>query len=143
LLGTDTDDLNPFSLLNASLLQPLFRGGELRARQRAAVAAFEQAGAVYRQVVLQGFREVADTLRAIEAAAAILREQSAAAGDAEAVYDMTQLSYQAGAVSTLDLLNAEQRYVRAAIAQSEAVADRFADTAALFQALGGGWWNEE
>jgi len=67
-----------FYLLGASLTQPLFRGGELQAKRRSAVAAYEQAGAAYQEVVLQGFQNVADTLRALEADAKKLKERAEA-----------------------------------------------------------------
>ena len=68
-----------FYLLGASLMQPIFRGGELQARRRSAVAAYEQAGAAYQEAVLQGLQNVADALRALEADAARLKERADAA----------------------------------------------------------------
>ena len=78
-----------FYLLGASLVQPLFRGGELQARRRSAVAAYEQAGAAYQEAVLQGFQNVADVLRALEADAARLRERADAAERARRYRDIT------------------------------------------------------
>jgi NodT family efflux transporter outer membrane factor (OMF) lipoprotein len=132
-----------FYLLAASLAQPLFHGGELRAKKRAAVAAFEQAGAAYQEVLLLGFQNVADILRALEADATILHERSEAAFQARTVFDITSKRYKAGGVSQLALLEAQREYRRAGVAQTLAIADRYADSAALFQALGGGWWNRE
>ncbi|HEU5217485.1 MAG TPA: efflux transporter outer membrane subunit, partial [Gemmatimonadales bacterium] len=132
-----------FYLLAASLAQPLFHGGELRAKKRAAVAAFEQAGAAYQEVLLLGFQNVADILRALEADAMILRERSEAAAQARTVFDITSERYRAGGVSQLALLEAQREVRSASVAQTLAIADRYADSAALFQALGGGWWNRE
>lgn len=125
----------------AGLLQPLFHGGELSAKRRAAVAAYDQALALYRQTVLQAFLNVADTLRALEADARTLKAQSeveTAAGDTLA---LTKKQFQLGAVGYLSLLDAQRQYQQARISLIQAQAARFADTAALFQALGNGWWH--
>jgi NodT family efflux transporter outer membrane factor (OMF) lipoprotein len=132
-----------FYLLAASLAQPLFHGGELRAKKRAAVAAFEQAGAAYQEVLLQGFQNVADILRALEADAQVLHERSEAATQARTAFDITSARYKVGGVSQLALLEAQREYRQASVQQTQAIADRYADSAALFQALGGGWWNRE
>jgi len=129
-----------FYLLGASLAQPLFRGGELQARRRAAVAAYEQAGAAYQEVVLRGFQDVADVLRALEADAKKLNERSEAAAQARRHHDIVGGRFQAGAVSYYALLDAERRLHGALLDRTQAVADRYADSAALLQALGGGWW---
>ena len=124
-----------------NLLQPVFHGGELIHKKRAAVAAYEQAAAQYRSTVLQAFQNVADTLSALEFDAAELKTQDAAVQAAFDSLELTRLQYQIGAVSYLSLLNSERDYQQARIGQISAQARRYADTAALFQALGGGWWN--
>ena len=125
------------------LLQPLFHGGELSAKRRAAVAAYDQAAAQYRASVLQAFQNVADVLRALDADARTLQAQADAEAAARDTLDLTQKQFQLGAVSYLSLLNAERQYQQTRISLVQARAARFADTAALFQALGGGWWNRE
>lgn len=132
-----------FYLLVASAAQPLFHGGELKAKQRSALAAFEQAGAAYQEVVLHGFQNVADILRALEADARVLSATAEAAAQARAYYDVTLERYKAGGVSQLTVLDAQRQYRRATLDQTQAVADRYADSAALFQALGGGWWHQD
>ena len=127
--------------LGAGLLQPLFRGGELSAQRRAAVAAYDQALANYREIVLQAFRNVADALRALEADARTLQAAAEAAKAALKSLNMTKEQFRLGAVSYLSLLNAQQQYQQTRIGLIQAQAARFADTAALFQALGGGWWH--
>jgi len=127
--------------LGAGLLQPLFHGGELTAKRRAAVAAYDQAAAQYRETVLQSFQNVADVLWALDADAGILAAQADAEKAARDSFDLTQRQFLLGAVSYLSLLNAERRHQQARIGLIQAQAARFADTAALFQALGGGWWN--
>jgi NodT family efflux transporter outer membrane factor (OMF) lipoprotein len=129
--------------LGAGLLQPLFHGGELNAKRRAAVAAYDQAAAQYRATVLQAFQNVADVLRALEADARALQAQADAEAAARDSLDLTQKQFQLGAVSYLSLLNAERQHEQTRIGLVQAQAARFADTAALFQALGGGWWNRE
>ncbi len=123
------------------MLQPLFHGGELTAKRRAAIAAFDQARARYRDTVLQAFRDVADVLRALETDARTLQARSEAEAAARDSFEVARKQFQAGAVSYLTLLNAQQQYQQARISLIEARAARFSDSAALFQALGGGWRN--
>ncbi len=127
--------------LGGGLLLPLFHGGALNAQRRAAVAVFDQAAAQYRQTILQAFQNVADVLRALEADANELKAQADADASARDLLELTQKQFQLGAVSYLSLLNAEREYQQTKIGLVQAQASRFSDTAALFQALGGGWWN--
>lgn len=129
--------------LGAGLLQPLFHGGELTARRRAARFAYKQAAARYRETVLQSFQNVADVLRALESDANALKAQAEAEAAAREGLDLTQKQFELGAVSYLSLLNAERQHQQARVGLIQAQALRYADTAALFQALGGGWWNRE
>jgi len=132
-----------FWLLGGALTQPIFHGGELKAEKRSAVAAFDQAGAAYREVVLGGFQNVADVLSALTGDAQALRERVEAAASTETAYEIARHRYEVGGVSLLELLDAQRQHQSAAIDRTRAIARRFADTAALFQALGGGWWSEE
>lgn len=127
--------------LGAGLLQPLFHGGELTAKRRAAVAAYDQATAQYQETVLQAFQNVADVLRALDEDASALKAQEEAEEAAAGTLALTQKRFQLGAVSYLSLLDAQRQYQQTRISLVQAQAARFADTAALFQALGGGWWN--
>lgn len=124
-----------------TLVQPLFNAGSLRAKRDAAVFAFDQAAAQYRQTVLTAFQNVADTLRALEHDAQALRAQSIAEIAARDSLKITQKQFKAGGVSYLSLLTAQRTYQQARIGRIQAQAARYNDTAALFQALGGGWWN--
>jgi NodT family efflux transporter outer membrane factor (OMF) lipoprotein len=128
-----------FTLLGGTLMQPIFRGGTLRAEKRAAVAGFEQAGAAYREVLLAGFQDVADVLVALDADAQRLHERGEAAEAARTILEVTSQRYESGGVSQVELLEAQRRHLRARIEETRALADRYADSAALFQALGGGW----
>ena len=129
--------------IGAGLVQPIFRAGELTAKRRAAIAAYDQAEAQYRETVLQAFQNVADVLRALEKDAETLKAQSDAESAASESLELSRNQYELGAVSYLVLLNAERQHQQASIALVQAQAARFADTAALFQSLGGGWWNRE
>ncbi len=137
LFGTGSTVWN----FGAGLLQPIFHGGTLTAQRRAAVAAYEQALAQYRVTVLQAFQNVADVLRALEADAGTLKAQKDTETAAFDSLDLTKKQFRLGGVSYLSLLNAQRQYQQARISLVQARSARFADTAALFQALGGGWWN--
>jgi NodT family efflux transporter outer membrane factor (OMF) lipoprotein len=124
----------------ASLSQTLFEGGALLHKKRAAVALMDQAGAQYRSVVLQAFRQVADTLAALQADARTLDAQTRAERAAANSLAIVKQNMQLGSASYLDLLTAEGLYDQAAIALAQARAARLTDTVALFEALGGASW---
>ena len=128
--------------LMAQVIQPIFQGGTLVARRRAAIAAYQQSCALYRQTVIQAFQNVADVLSAIEIDSYTLKAQAFAEKSAYDTLSLTKKQYKLGAASYLILLNAERQYQQAHINRIIAQAARYTDTAALFQALGGGWWNE-
>ena len=144
--GTPRDLFSPGTAIwnvGAGLLQPIFNAGQLSARRRAAVAAYDQSLADYQTVVAGAFQNVADVLAALDADANALNAQYGAYGAADKSLQLVQKQYQLGAVSYLGLLNAQRQYQQARIAYVQAVATRYQDTAALFQALGGGWWNRD
>ena len=132
---------NGFWALAANVTQPIFQGGTLLHRQRAAEAAYDQAAAQYRSTVLTAFQNVADTLHAIQSDADAVKATVAAERAAAKSLSIVRSQLELGDVSPLALLNAEQTYQQAMISLVQALANRYADTAALFQALGGGWWN--
>jgi NodT family efflux transporter outer membrane factor (OMF) lipoprotein len=127
--------------LGAAATAPVFQGGTLLHHERAAKAAYVQAAEQYRSTVLTAFQNVADTLTALEQDAESLKAAAAAADDAQITLDLSQRQWQDGYISYLALLSAEQAYQQARINLVQAQASRYADTAALFQALGGGWWH--
>jgi NodT family efflux transporter outer membrane factor (OMF) lipoprotein len=129
--------------VGASLLQPLFHGGELRYKRRAAVADLERADAQYRQTVLAALQEVADTLRALEADARSLQAQVEAERAASDSLEIAKKQFQVGGISYVTVLNAERLFLQARQGRVQAQAARYSDSAALFQALGGGWWNRK
>jgi NodT family efflux transporter outer membrane factor (OMF) lipoprotein len=120
---------------------PLFQGGTLLHQERAAKAAYDQAAEQYRSTVLTAFQNVADTLTALEQDAEALKAAATAAEAAKVTLDLAQRQFQDGYAGYLALLSAEQAYQQSRINLVQAQANRFADTAALFQALGGGWWH--
>jgi NodT family efflux transporter outer membrane factor (OMF) lipoprotein len=128
--------------IGASLLAPIFDGGTLLHQQRAARAAYQQSAEQYRGTALTAFQNVADTLAALERDAQTLKATSAATDAANASLDLARLQYKDGYAAYLAVLNADQAYRQARLGLVQAEADRFTDTAALFQALGGGWWHQ-
>jgi NodT family efflux transporter outer membrane factor (OMF) lipoprotein len=132
---------NGFWDVGASVMQPIFDGGTLLHRGRAAKGAYIQASEQYRSTVLTAFQNVADTLNALQQDADALKAEAAARDAASTTLDLSRMQFQSGYVNYLALLNAEQAYQQAVINLVQAQANRYADTAALFQALGGGWWH--
>jgi NodT family efflux transporter outer membrane factor (OMF) lipoprotein len=131
----------PFWNLVGNATQPLFEGGTLLHRKRAAGDALKQAAAQYQSSVITAYQNVADTLHAslcdAEALGANVRAETAA----RVTYDLTRRQMEAGYVNYLTLLSAETAYQQALLNRVQAQATRYGDTVALFQALGGGWWN--
>ncbi len=125
------------------LTQTVFDGGALLHKTRAARATYEQALAQYHSAVLAAFQNVADTLQAIESDADSLKAAVAAENAADKSLKSQQLRLKLGDVGVLAVLNAQQAYEQATIALVQARASRLADTVALFEALGGGWWNRQ
>lgn len=127
--------------LGAGLTAPIFEGGTLLHQQRAAKAAYVEAAEQYRGTVLTAFQNVADTLAALDQDARALQAAVKAEQAAKLTLDLTQHQLSDGYAGNLQWLTAEQTYQQARIAFVQAQANRFADTAALYQALGGGWWH--
>lgn len=129
--------------LTANVAQTIFDGGTLRAKSRAAEQGLNQAGAQYRSVVMAALQDVADTLYVIQSDARALKAAAAAAQAASRMGDLTRRQYEAGHVDFQTLLVVQQNEQLATINLVQAQTNRLGDTAALFQALGGGWWNHE
>src|SRR5450631_1909970 len=127
--------------IGASVTAPIFQGGMLMHQERAAKAAYEQAAEQYRSTVLTAFQNVADTLTALQQDAEAVKAAAGAADSAKVTLDLTQRQWQSGYAGYLALLSAQQASQQSRISLIQAQANRFADTAALFQALGGGWWH--
>lgn len=127
--------------LGGGVTQTVFDGGTLLHKERAAKAEYLQASEQYRSTVLTAFQNVADTLNALEQDADGLKTAANARDAANVTLDLTKKQYQTGYANYLSLLSAEQAYQQAVMNLVQAQTNRYADTAALFQALGGGWWN--
>jgi NodT family efflux transporter outer membrane factor (OMF) lipoprotein len=130
-----------FWSVGAAATAPIFQGGTLLHQERAAKAAYTEAAEQYRSTVLTAFQNVADTLTALEQDAEALKSAAAAAAAAKVTLDLARRQWQDGYAGYLALLSAEQADQQSRINLVQARANRFADTAALFQALGGGWWH--
>jgi len=129
--------------LIGTVAQPIFDAGTRMAQRDASVAAFELVYAQYHQTVLQAYKNVADVLQALELDAVQLRITTEGEKAATESLNLTQMQYDLGAVSYLNLIIAQRQYHLARIDRIRAQASRYSSTAALFQALGGGWWNRK
>ena len=131
----------PFWTLVGGITQPIFEGGTLLHRERAAKAALRQAAAQYQSTVIAAYQNVADTLHATLSDAEALTADVDAEMSSKLTYDLTRKQVEAGYTTYLALLTAETAYEQALLTRVQAQAARYGDTIALFQALGGGWWN--
>lgn len=127
--------------LIGGVTQPFFKGGTLLHQRRAALAAAQEAAANYKATVITAFQNVSDTLYALQADADALAAETIAERSADESLKLVQVQFKSGGASYLQVLTAQQTYQTAVIGLVKARAQRYADTAALFQALGGGWWN--
>ncbi|MGP0016344.1 efflux transporter outer membrane subunit [Pseudomonas sp.] len=130
-----------FWSLAGSVSQTVFDAGALEHRKRAAVAAYDESAARYRSTVIAAFQDVANALRALQADADTLNQQVQAEQAARESLDLAQAQFRLGAVGYLNLLTAQQTYQNAVLTRVKVQSARYSDTTALFQALGGGWWN--
>jgi NodT family efflux transporter outer membrane factor (OMF) lipoprotein len=140
-LGTLFTPYTGFWAAGASMTQTLFDAGALIHKKRAADAVLDQAAAQYRAAVILACQNVADALRALNSDADALKASAEAERAAKKSFDLAQKQLALGSISLVAVLNAEQAYNTAVLALILARANRYADTAALYQALGGGWWN--
>jgi outer membrane protein TolC len=124
-----------------SLAQTVFDAGMLQNRQAAAEAAAAQAVEQYRGVVLAAFRNVADVLRALQADARAIDAAVSAERSSSRYIELVRKQVELGQVNIATLITAQQAYLQSSLARVDAQAARLSDTVALFQALGGGWWN--
>jgi NodT family efflux transporter outer membrane factor (OMF) lipoprotein len=131
------------SNVGTSILQTVLDGGALAAKKKAAQAALEQADAQYRSTVLTAFRNVADMLRALEYDAITLKAAVAAERAAATSFTIARRRLELGDTTYVVVLIAELTYQQALLTRVQAQASRLTNTAALFQALGGGWWNRD
>ncbi|HEX3937919.1 MAG TPA: efflux transporter outer membrane subunit [Xanthobacteraceae bacterium] len=132
---------NLFWELGANVTQTVFDGGSLLHQLQGAKDTYQAAAWTYRGTVIGAVQNVADSLRALQNDAAALRAAADFERAAKVSFDLSRQQMQTGNANVLLLLNAQQGYLQAVLQVVQARAARLADTAALFQALGGGWWN--
>jgi NodT family efflux transporter outer membrane factor (OMF) lipoprotein len=137
--GTVFDSANSLWSVGAGLTTPIFHGGTLLAQRREAVEAFRAQLDTYRQTILQAFGQVADTLHALEHDAKAIEAQREALDAAQASLELSQESYKEGQASFIQVLQAQRLYGQARLGYVQAKAQRYLDTAQLFEALGGAW----
>ncbi|MGB5940234.1 MAG: efflux transporter outer membrane subunit [Rhodanobacter sp.] len=137
--GSLEENAGKFWSVGPDMSFPLFEGGTLRYRNKAAIEAYRKSLADYRQAVLAAFAQVADTLTALEHDAQAVQAQGEAVASAEQALHLLQANYRAGLVGYVDVLIADAQFYQARIAYLQAKAQRYQDTTALFLALGGGW----
>jgi NodT family efflux transporter outer membrane factor (OMF) lipoprotein len=138
-IGSVLTSPNALWSIAGGVAQPIFQGGALLHRQRAAQAALDQAQAQYRSAVLAGFQNVADVLAGVETDADAFGAAQAAETAARRNADIAGLRHRAGQGSGLDELNATTTALQAGLTRAQAQAARLADSIGLFVALGGGW----
>ncbi|PPD45202.1 MAG: histidine kinase [Methylocystis sp.] len=127
--------------LAANAAQPIFDGMTLLNRERSTVAALEQADAQYRSTVINAFQNVTDSLRSLQSDAKAVDTARKAEDAAKRSLDIVRMQLKYGQVSQIAVLNAQRVFLNTSLSRVQAEATRLADTAALFMALGGGWWN--
>lgn len=130
-----------FWSIGPALAAPLFHGGALRYQRQAALDAYQREQANYRQAVLSAFQQVADTLDALQHDAQAVQAELAAVRAGEEARALLRVNYRAGLASYGDVLAADGQFYLSTLDYLQAVGQRQQDTAALFAALGGGWWN--
>jgi NodT family efflux transporter outer membrane factor (OMF) lipoprotein len=123
--------------IGAKLLQPIFHAGQLRAKKRSAVAAYDASAQAYAQTVLESLQQVADSLRVLDADALALQARSIASEESSASYLIAQQRFDVGGISELSMLDAKRQDLQSSLDRSRAEAQRLTDTAALLHALAG------
>jgi NodT family efflux transporter outer membrane factor (OMF) lipoprotein len=132
---------NAFWTVAGNATQTVFDGGTLLHTLWGAQATYDAAAWSYKGTVVGAVQNVTDSLRAIENDADALKAAQAYERAAKISFDLAQQQMQTGNANILFLLTAQQTYLQSVIQVVQARAARLSDTAALFQALGGGWWN--
>jgi NodT family efflux transporter outer membrane factor (OMF) lipoprotein len=128
--------------VGANLAAPIFHGGTLQAQKREAEHSYDASIATYEQTVLSAFAQVADMLDALAHDSEQLAAEQTAAQSAESTVELTRKSFQLGSTTLLQVLDAQRQLQRARLGLARAEAQRYLDSAQLFVALGGGWWNQ-
>jgi len=142
-LGDLSDPITALWQIGASASAPLFAGGRLRAQKRAARDEYVATLADYRATALTAFGEVSNSLRSLESDARALHAQQTAAAQAQRNLDTVRARVRNGSASYISLYTAEEQYQDTLLEVTDARVTRYRDSAELFRALGGGWWNAD
>lgn len=132
-----------FWSFGAGAVVPIFNGFTLWYQRKAALDAYDQAMALYRQTLLAAILQVGDCLHALDHDADALQAEGLARASADESLQLIDANFQAGLVNQLAMLNAQSQRNQIEIVRLQLVALRYQDTVALFAALGGGWWHED
>ena len=130
-----------FWSLAANLTQPIFDSGALKHKENLAKSAYEATVAQYKSTVISAFQNVGDVLQSIQNDQQGYDLVLNAASKNKKSFDLAQKQYKFGDISRVTLLPIEQNYLQSQLAVAQAQGNRLQDSAALFQALGGGWWS--
>ncbi|WP_298284393.1 efflux transporter outer membrane subunit [Acidocella sp.] len=127
----------------AGVTQPIFEGGVLSAQRQEAIATMREAAAQYEGTVVGAFQNVADALSALETDAEEVAAADAARDAAAQSLAVTEAQYKLGGQPLTAVLNAQVTAETAEISDIKARGARLSDTAALYVAMGGGWWHRQ
>ena len=128
-----------FWAISGSAVQPIFEGGRIRSNYRLAWAQRDQAELQYKQTVQQAFGDVSNSLIGYVQARKYrmkIQEQTQTYAD---LVRLSNVRYQGGYTSFLEVQYNEQQYFESALSLSQAWSQELQYYAALYQALGGGW----
>ncbi|HUB95731.1 MAG TPA: efflux transporter outer membrane subunit [Stellaceae bacterium] len=132
---------NQVGSVTGGVTYPLFHGGALEAQKQRAEDLYQSSLATYEQTVLQSFDQVADVLDALGHDAELLSAQQRALAASQSSLDLNRRSYSLGNIGILQVLDAQRQLEQARLGYVRARAQRYLDTAQLFVALGGAWWD--
>jgi multidrug efflux system outer membrane protein len=121
------------------LAQPLFTGGRLQGNLNVAKAQQQQALLSYQKTVLVGFQEVNDALIAYQRSQEQLAAQEIFVKAAQDTLHLSNLRYQGGVDTYLNVLTAEESLFTGQITLAQDRSAVWIALVQLYQALGGGW----
>jgi multidrug efflux system outer membrane protein len=136
------DILDPSSELRRialGLAQPLFDGGELKARQRAAEARYQQGIMNYAKNLLNAFAEVERALLSRQEQLQRREKLLVFLAEARAAQEVAESRYLRGLISYLNVLDAQQSRFTAEQNVVQVDLSLLVNRVNLYRALGGGW----
>ncbi len=123
----------------ASALQPIFQGGRLRSNVRLSEARQKEAALIYQQTIQQSFREVSDSLVAYQKNQEFRKQQELLTAAAQDATRLSNMRYEGGVTSYLEVLDSDTRYFDAQNTLARAQLNELQSVVQLYRALGGGW----